>query len=108
MATCESNADCRAGYTCLDVTTDAVRQVLDINPATRRICTVGPPPPPEAGVSAAMPAICNAFDGSLPESSVGPSEAGDAPNTESSTDSWVPEATDDAAADAGGADAATE
>jgi len=108
MASCESDGDCRAGYTCLDVTTDQVRQVLDLNPATRRICTVAPAPPPEAGVSmsAAPPAICNAFDGKFPESSVVESDAGDSSNSESGGDSSGPDATGDAAEDS--SDAATE
>jgi hypothetical protein len=91
MATCESDGDCRADYVCLDISHDEVRQVLDINPSTHRICTVRPAPPPEGGVmSSATPAVCNPFDGSLPEASVGQGEAGDAGDSESASDSSSP------------------
>jgi hypothetical protein len=112
MATCESDGDCRAGYLCLDVTNDEVRQVLDINPSTRRICAVAPRSASmaEASTSDSEPAICNAFDGSFSESSVTQSDAGDA--GDSSTRDATPidgdvDAAGEASTSAGG-DAAPE
>jgi hypothetical protein len=94
MATCESDGDCRAGYKCLDVSVDEVRQVLDINPATRLICTVAPPPPlGTLDASTPDPPVCNAFDGTLPESSPGQPDASDA------GDSSAPDAPRDANVD---------
>jgi hypothetical protein len=75
MAVCESDGDCRAGYRCLDVTSDPARQVVDINPSSHLICTVPPvstTPPPTLG-----PAVCNPSDANFesppPE---GPADAG--------------------------------
>jgi hypothetical protein len=78
MATCGSDGDCRSGYQCIDVTHDEVREVVDVNPSTRRICAVAPVPAIAADASTKEPAVCNAFDGSLPEASPPASEAGEA------------------------------
>jgi hypothetical protein len=56
MATCEGQGDCRAGYVCLDVSSDPARRVIDINPSSRRICTYPPAPVVDAG--ATVPAVC--------------------------------------------------
>lgn len=96
MATCGSDGDCRAGYKCLDITHDDVRQVLDINPSTHSICSVAPPPP--VGASTSTPAVCNAFDGSFPESGVAPDDAADSASSETGSEP-APDATSDANAD---------
>jgi hypothetical protein len=86
MASCTADGDCRAGYTCLDITHDPERMVVDINPSSRRICTVPPPAPPPMA-STMQPAVCNPSDGGSTTSTAGDgaADAGDAA-AETSTD----------------------
>ncbi len=56
MAPCQSDGDCRAQYACVDTTGDPLRQVVDLSPATRKICTV----PGSVAASPVDPPVCSA------------------------------------------------
>jgi hypothetical protein len=104
MLVCQSDSDCRAGYQCLDTTSDPARQVVDVNPQSRKICTFpssGPMPMPGPD-----PAVCQIPDAG-PQPDAGPpvEAAADAPGTEEA----APEAAEgDAPAEAPATDAAPE
>jgi hypothetical protein len=66
MAGCDDNGDCRDGYYCKEIgADDPAMQIVDTEPAKRRICTVVP-----NGVQASVisndAGICGPGDGSLP------------------------------------------
>jgi hypothetical protein len=74
MASCDSNGDCRAGYTCRDVGV----QIVDTNPSNGNVCAVAvssQEPVLEAGVDAETPPICSPFDGSFSSGSTGGEDA---------------------------------
>jgi hypothetical protein len=90
MLVCESNDDCRAGYVCQDTNGDPVRQVVDVNPQSLRICTV--PLPGEAPMSGQNPPVCQIPDSGTPpeassEASVETDATSEAPSTEDAPDS---------------------
>jgi hypothetical protein len=102
MFVCESDGDCRDGYRCLDTTNDPARQVVDVNPQSRRICAV----PNPSGMAAPMPmstpdpAVCQIPDGGAPAEAGPPAEAGSDAGAEGSTEDAAPEPSVDAPADA--------
>jgi hypothetical protein len=108
MLTCFGNADCRDGYTCLDVSVDPARQIVDGNPVTRHICTVAPATTGDSGaplpVSPQIPAVCLPPDASFSkwesdQSSDGAAEASSDGSAESAADGEDEPSSSDATTD---------
>jgi hypothetical protein len=63
MRTCEDDSDCRGGpYHCVDISRDQSRAVVDVNPASRRICAI---PSSSQAPKQPDPAVCFPSDASF-------------------------------------------
>jgi hypothetical protein len=103
MLVCESNDDCRAGYTCVNTAGDPVRQVVDVNPQSTKVCTVELPQMSTPGADAGdNPSVCQIPDSgpppepgpdapdaseAAPDTAAEPDVAPEAPSTEAAPDS---------------------
>ena len=74
MAVCQSNDDCRAQYVCVDTSRDPLRQVVDQNPSTRKICAV--PASGEVSTPTSDPAVCQSPDAAPAAPEAGMAEGG--------------------------------